>query len=194
MFLATIQFISKELIALKIINCTSENNESNLYLHLGQIISKNKNMDMIIQKSVELGVSKITPIFNKLLKNILNKDYIYKKMKHWKEIIISSCQQCERNIVPEIDEPQCLKKWIKEDKKEKKFFFEKSGKYSINNLDQNINKVRILIGSEYGFSKKDKMYLLKNGFSSLSLGSRTLRMETAAISAISCLQLKFGDF
>jgi len=151
-------------------------------------------MDMIIQKSVELGISKITPIFNNLLKNILNKEYLSKKMKHWKEIVISACQQCERNIIPEINEPQFLKQWIKEDQKEKKIFFEKNGNYTIKNLDKNINKIKFLIGSEYGFSEKDRIRLLNSGFINLSLGPRTLRMETAVISSISCLQLKFGDF
>lgn len=193
-YLTVIQLISNKLIILKIIHCINENNESKLRLHLGQIISKNKNMDIIIQKSVELGVSKITPIFNKSLKKILNKEYISKKMEHWKKIIISTCQQCERNIIPKMNEPKFLDQWFQEKTIEKKIFFEKNGNYTIKNLNSNIFNIRILIGSEHGFSKEDKISLLKNGFMDLSLGPRILRMETAVIAAISCLQLKLGDF
>jgi len=63
-FFAEIINIKKNEINVKIFQNELKNTESCLYTHLGQVISKNKKMDFAIQKSVEMGVNSITPLFS----------------------------------------------------------------------------------------------------------------------------------
>ncbi|WDI79143.1 16S rRNA (uracil(1498)-N(3))-methyltransferase [Candidatus Purcelliella pentastirinorum] len=193
-YLGNIISIDKNKLQLKLIKQIKKKYESPLNIHLGQIISTDKKMKWIIQKSVELGINTITPLFSK--KNVIkiNKYKIKNKINKWKKIIISACQQCGRNILPKIKKPIKLEEWIK--KKEKniiKINFYHKTKNKINKIKKPKKKFKILIGSEKGLLIEEIKMLNNYKFINISLGPRILRTETAAIVAITTIQLIFGD-
>lgn len=122
------------------------------------------------------------------------KDYISKKIIHWKKIAISACQQCNRNIVPKIHNPNHLIEWCKNKKNsDTKILFNKESLLKINKFSKSIQRIQLLIGPEGGFSSEEIKEIINSGFVSISLGPRKLRTETAALAAMTALQMRFGD-
>ncbi|ANZ22610.1 16S rRNA methyltransferase [Buchnera aphidicola (Diuraphis noxia)] len=193
-FFAKIICITFHAIKIKIYKNEIKNNESSINIHIGQVISKNDKIEFIIQKSTEMGIKQITPLFSENC-NIQQKFFNFShKIKRWKKIIISSCQQCNRNIIPKIKKPEDILSWCKNNKKnDMKIIFHPESDVTINQLTEFKKYIRIVIGPEGGFSKNEIKKIIKCGFTSVKLGPRILRTETAAIVAITALQTKFGE-
>ncbi|AEH39849.1 16S rRNA methyltransferase [Buchnera aphidicola (Cinara tujafilina)] len=194
-YYAKILNIQTKKIIVNIIKKQEENNESPIKIHLIQIISKKTKMNFTIEKSVELGVSSITPIISSYSK----KNYLYKniekKINYWNNIIIAACSQSQRNIIPILCQPKKLNEWNKTvPHSEIKIYFHKHTHNKINIIqNRNIKDIYLIIGSEKGFSKNEMEYMDKKNFLPVSLGPRVLRTETAAIAAITSIQILFGD-
>lgn len=193
-FFAKIVFFSYKIIKIKIFDRKLKNVESPLHIHLGQVISKNyKKMDLIIQKSIEMGVNIITPLFlyNSYHQN--NSINISHKIQRWEKIAIAACQQCKRNIIPKIHDPINIFSWCKKSNYDIKIVFDPNATLKIYQLQKTIKSIQIIIGSEQGFCDKDIQKFIQYGFVSMKLGPRILRTETASIAAITTLQMQFGD-
>ena len=183
--------IQKNKITIHIIKKQEENNESPIRIHLIQIISKKEKMHFTIEKSVELGVSTITPIISdQPIRYCLKK-----KIKYWNNVIISSCAQSKRNILPKLYQPKKLNEWNKTVSSEEiKIYFHRKSNNKINQIqNKNLKNIYLIIGPEKGFSKHEMEYMNKKSFLSISLGPRILRTETAAITAITSVQILLGD-
>jgi len=168
-------------------------NESPLSIHLFQGISKGERMDFAIQKSVELGVHNITPVFCERTVVNLKADRLEKKIQHWQSIAISACEQSGRNIVPKINEPCSLKNALQLNSDNLKLMLEPSSNTSLNTLTPNNNLFSLYIGPEGGFSDNEIALAKQNSLLGVTLGPRILRTETAALSAITAIQLLWGD-
>ncbi|WP_120513317.1 16S rRNA (uracil(1498)-N(3))-methyltransferase [Photobacterium salinisoli] len=167
--------------------------ESPLDLHLGQVISRGDKMEFTIQKSVELGVNSITPLISERCGVKLTQDRFDKKLSQWQKIAISACEQCGRNVVPEIRPVMKLEDWCAEEFDGLKLNLHPRAQYSINTLPTPVNRVRLLIGPEGGLSEQEISMTEAFRFSEVLLGPRVLRTETAAMTAITALQVRFGD-
>jgi 16S rRNA (uracil1498-N3)-methyltransferase len=172
-------------------------NESPLHIHLGQGISRGDRMDYTLQKSVELGVSKITPLFTERCGVKLTGERLTKKVQQWQKIVISACEQSGRVLVPEVTNPVTLDDWLNEQTLALKLNLHPKASHSIMTLTCDMaaheNKTRLLIGPEGGLSDNEIENANKAGFIDVLLGPRVLRTETAALTAITALQCRFGD-
>lgn len=194
-YLATINSIKKKKIIVEIYKEKKNSIKEKYKIHLGQIISEKKKFTFIIEKSVELGVFSITPIFiNK--KKYWNNICIKKNIDYWKKIIISACGQSNRNTLPILyDYIQLSDLFSKIPLEYQKIVFHTKSKNSINNIINFKKKnIFILIGSETGFSENTIKELKKNNFLDISLGPRVLKMETASIVGITAVQLLFNNW
>jgi 16S rRNA (uracil1498-N3)-methyltransferase len=171
----------------------TKNLESPLKIYLGQGISKGERMDLTLQKATELGVTSITPIFSARTEVHLKGEREIKKCQHWEKVIISSCEQCGRNIVPILHTPIHIYEWIKNTGPGSKILLDHESTIGFKELDLE-NPVYLLAGPEGGFSLEEKDYAKAHQFIGVSLGPRVLRTETAALAAISTLQILKGDF
>ena len=104
-FNATIVEITKRLVKVHLTQLIQQNKESELMLHLAQGIGRGDKMELIIQKTTELGITRITPIFSKYCGVNLSADRLEKKHRQWQDIAIAACEQSGRNILPQIDAP-----------------------------------------------------------------------------------------
>lgn len=190
---ATLTDVQKRSCQVKITSYQSTDNESPLHLHLGQVISRGDRMEFVIQKAVELGVNEITPLISERCGVKLNAERMAKKQQQWQKIAIAACEQSGRNIVPVIHATQTLPQWCEEEINCCKLTLHPRAKYSINTLPDDINHVRLLIGPEGGLSDQEINLTETLAFTETLLGPRILRTETAALTAITALQCRFGD-
>ncbi|GAJ73535.1 ribosomal RNA small subunit methyltransferase E [Vibrio sp. JCM 18904] len=193
-FPAVISEVSKKSVLVNITERVENSIESPLDLHLGQVISRGDKMEFTIQKSVELGVNTITPLISERCGVKLDQKRFEKKLAQWQKIAISACEQCRRNVVPEIRPIMSLEEWCKEEYDGLKLNLHPRAKYSINTLPTPpVEKVRLLIGPEGGLSSEEIEMTREYQFEETLLGPRVLRTETAALTAITALQVRFGD-
>lgn len=167
--------------------------ESPLHLHLGQVISRGEKMEFTIQKSIELGVNVITPLISKRCGVKLDTTRLEKKRLQWQKIAIAACEQCGRNVIPEIRPVQNLAEWCAEPEQGLKLNLHPRAQLSINTLPNPIKKIRLLIGPEGGLDTDEIIFASQQHFNDILLGPRVLRTETTALTAITALQLRFGD-
>ena len=175
-----------------------KNIESPLNIHLAQGISRGDRMDFTLQKSVELGVNTITPIFTERCGVKLNNDRLIKKHEQWQKIVISACEQSGRCTVPIVNTPISLQDWLIQPTTALKINLHPKAKHSIMNFpvienNQQPIKVRLLIGPEGGLSDEEINQANNADCIDVLLGPRVLRTETAALTAITALQCRFGD-
>ncbi|MGF1853144.1 16S rRNA (uracil(1498)-N(3))-methyltransferase [Vibrio satsumensis] len=192
-FPATIAEVSKKKVTVNVSGRIERSSESPLDLHLGQVISRGDKMEFTIQKSVELGVNTITPLISERCGVKLDTKRFEKKLAQWQKIAIAACEQCGRNTVPVIRPIMQLEEWCSEPSEALKLNLHPRAKYSINTLPEPINKVRLLIGPEGGLSAEEIGMTEQYKFEETLLGPRVLRTETAALTAITALQVRFGD-
>lgn len=167
--------------------------ESPLDIHLGQGISRGDRMDWVLQKSVELGVTEITPLITERCGIKLSPQRWEKKHEQWQKIVIAACEQCGRNIIPKLYAPTAFSDWIHLSTNQIRLTLHPRAQQCFRHMPVPPAGARLLIGPEGGFSDQEVYQTEQNGFSSVQLGPRILRTETAAISAISALQAIHGD-
>src|SRR5256885_9946520 len=76
--------------------------ESPLAIALAQCVSSGDRMDATLQKSTELGVSKIVPIASERSVVRLSSNRADRRVDRWRNVVIAACEQCGRNQVPEV--------------------------------------------------------------------------------------------
>lgn len=167
--------------------------ESPLAFHLGQVISRGEKMEFTIQKSVELGVDVITPLFSSRCGVKLSGERLEKKIQQWQSIAIAACEQSGRNHVPLIRPAMMLNQWLNEPTDDVKLNLHPKAKYSVNTLPPPQAGIRLLVGPEGGLSDDEITQAREQHFIDILLGPRVLRTETAALTAITALQCRFGD-
>ncbi|MGL5800591.1 MAG: 16S rRNA (uracil(1498)-N(3))-methyltransferase [Plesiomonas sp.] len=193
-FSASITENSKKQVQVNITAQQADDRESPLQLHLGQVISRGEKMEFTIQKSVELGVNVITPLISERCGVKLDAERMEKKIQQWQKIAIAACEQCGRNTLPLIRPLMKLEQWCAEEDGSLKLNLHPRARYSINTLPALPPAgVRLLIGPEGGLSVEEIGMTETYHFTETLLGPRVLRTETAALTAITALQVRFGD-
>ena len=98
--------ISKRQVEVSIKSKKNIKNESNLKVILLQALTSSEKMDLIIQKTTELGVSEIQPIICERSIVKIKNEKIEKKLSHWRQVSIAACEQCGRARIPTIHKPE----------------------------------------------------------------------------------------
>jgi 16S rRNA (uracil1498-N3)-methyltransferase len=196
-FLCEIETIGKKETSLRIIDKTAPTSpESDLDLTLGVAFLKGEKFDLVIQKAVELGVTRFIPMITKRC-DVKFKD-ADKKRERWQKIILEASKQCGRAKLMEIESPINFELLIKNSAAERLsgrnfvLFSEKSGD-SFSNL-KSAKTITVLIGSEGGWDDSEIVLARTNEVQIITLGGRILRAETAVIAISALLQNHFGDF
>jgi 16S rRNA (uracil1498-N3)-methyltransferase len=192
-FSAEIVQADKKQVQARLLGSETDNRESPLFLHLGQVMSRGEKMEFTIQKSIELGVNVITPLFSERCGVKLDAERLNKKLQQWQKIAIGACEQCGRNQIPEIRPVMNLETWCQEQDDALKLNLHPRASASINTLPLPVERVRLLIGPEGGLSAEEIAMTARYQFTDILLGPRVLRTETTALTAITALQVRFGD-
>tara|TARA_B100000945_G_scaffold269833_1_gene230919 strand:- start:2855 stop:3598 length:744 start_codon:yes stop_codon:yes gene_type:complete len=173
---------------------------SSLRLEILQAIPKQKALDFILQKTTELGVSRLDVFCGIHSPKTFNASENGHHLKRWHRVVSEASKQCERQFAPEIHFhtdinsaletlPECPNSWMLDPKIADSISWKKISKIG----NEKIKHHRLLIGPEGGLHKDEIKQSLCSGMRPLYLGPRILRSETAAISAVSILQFLWGD-
>ncbi len=189
-FSCTVRKISKKETELTVLKETVPRSpESSLDLTLSVALLKGEKFDFVIQKAVELGVTKFVPL-NTERADVKLKDG-EKKMERWRKIVVEATKQCGRARLMEIETPVDFKEFIASAKGTRILFAENSGE-SFSSV-KNVGKIVAVTGAEGGWETAEIEAARENGFQIVTFGGRILRAETAAISIAGILQHRFGD-
>lgn len=169
--------------------------ELGVRLYLFQALPKSDKMELIIQKAVELGVYEIVPTEMTRCVVKLNDKKKSSKTQRWQAISESASKQSKRNIIPTVQEPVSYKQALNIAKDLDMLIVPYENERGMIATKEALSKIKdgmsvgILIGPEGGFEEKEVEAAVNIGGLPISLGSRILRTETAAIAALSICML-----
>lgn len=168
--------------------------ESSLDVTLIQAIARGDRMDLALAKAVELGVTRIQPLFSERGQVKLDGERLAKKQDHWQRRVESAAEQSGRLIcpvvAPAIDMDSLLD--IAPELDTLDLMLAPTAAQSLSQITAR-NRVRLLIGPESGLSHDEIERAAAAGWQALALGPRILRTETAGMATLAALQTAWGD-
>lgn len=167
--------------------------ESGLFCEVLQGLGRADHMDWTIQKTAELGVSRILLFNSERSQVALKPAQLQKRLRHWRGVAISACEQSGRVIIPEIEFKRDPAAAINDCRAAAKLLLNFGGAALARALQPPMASVAILLGPEGGLNPAEIEHAKTAGFKPVSLGPRVLRTETAATAAIALLQARLGD-
>ena len=191
-----------EKIKCKIIDKIKVNTESNIFVSIYQVLPKADKMELIIQKSVELGVYDITPIEMKRCIVKIKENDKNKKIERWQKIAEVAAKQSGRNHIPVINNIININQICKNIKSYDIVFVAYENEKE-NTLKEQLKilkekeavdlKIAVIIGPEGGIDEKEIETLKENGAKIITLGKRILRTETVALNVLSNIMYELED-
>ncbi|GJM06519.1 MAG: ribosomal RNA small subunit methyltransferase E [marine bacterium B5-7] len=186
-FLCEVTETARHAVTLLCREAITRQTESPCKLHLYQAIARGDRMDFGIQKAVELGVTAITPM---VTEHSLSHKEAEKRLVHWQGVIVSACEQCERQVIPALHAPQTFDEVLTTTADQTNVLLHVTGE--VLSLKEKPTQINLFIGPEGDFS--DEELSAAATAHRLRLGPRIMRTETATAAAIAILQSQFGDF
>ena len=167
------------------------------HITLGQAIPKGKNMDLIVQKAVEIGAAEIAPIISDRTVVRLDEENAGAKQSKWQTVAIEAAKQCGQNWLPKVHAPCSLPQFFKE---HRRFDLQLIGslqsdavhlkkilaEYAAEHADRPAS-VLMLVGPEGDFTPAELSLARSQGCRPITLGPVVLRVETASIYCLSIL-------
>ena len=166
---------------------------------LGQAIPKGKNMDLIVQKAVEIGATEIAPIISDRTIVQVDSENAAQKQSKWQQIAVEAAKQCGQNWLPHVHAPRKLSEFFSPAAAES-FDLQLIGSLQpgarhlkqvladYSNEHQRLPRsVLMLVGPEGDFTPAELALARRNGCQPITLGPIILRVETAAIYCLSIL-------
>ncbi|MCA1589849.1 MAG: 16S rRNA (uracil(1498)-N(3))-methyltransferase [Acidobacteria bacterium] len=165
--------------------------ESPAAITLAPAILKGEKFELVIQKSVELGIAGLTPTFS--ARTEVKARDAAKRIDRWRKIALEATKQSGRATLMGIDEPIDFAALVRNavSRSSKIMFAEKGGDIFADL--SGAKDITALIGPEGGWEKSEIEWARDAGFSIVTFGGRILRAETAAIVVGTILQHRFGD-
>ncbi len=178
--------------------------ESPLRITLGLGMAKSDTMDLIVRQAVEMGAMRLAVFRASRSQYGLNGKQAEKKKDRWFKIAAEAICQCGRARAPEIEIFEDLDPFLASADEDGnagrtlKMFAQEDGSGAAlvdlrHRAGPEMQRVLALIGPEGGWDSGESSSLIGAGYTPVSLGPRTLRMETAAVSLVSSIQLLWGD-
>jgi 16S rRNA (uracil1498-N3)-methyltransferase len=172
--------------------------ESPLRLILAVALLKSDKFDLVVQKATELGVVRVVPVSTKLADIRLRDDSdANKRLTRWQRIALEASKQSGRALVPEVVHPISFAALVQspDDTGQRKLMFSEREGQSLLEMKNTLGQPQItaLVGSEGGWTDDELFLARENHWGIVTLGGRTLRAETAAITAAVLLQHLYGD-
>lgn len=171
--------------------------EPNVNIHLYQAMPKGDKFEYIIQKSVELGVSEITPIITSRCISRPDQKSMEKKLERFNKISLEASKQSGRGRIVPINSLLSFDSCIKQAQRSDLalFLYEVGGSGIKSVLDRckTYKTISIIVGSEGGFSEEEALLAQNSGLILTYLGRRILRCETAPTCAISSIMFHSGN-
>lgn len=193
---ATISAANAKAVTLKL-SAPAKTSPPPCHITLAQAVPKGKNMDLIVQKAVELGASAVAPILSDRTIVQLDAAELGKKRAKWQEVALEACKQCGQNHLPKVLEPAPPKAFLEK--------FDRPELLLIASLQPDARPLKtvlaeftsthsrlprsatVFVGPEGDFTPAEISLAKSHGCIPITLGPIILRTETAAIYCLSVL-------
>lgn len=192
-FHATIIELNKSMVRVRLGKFDAVNRESPLQITLAQAVLRSDKMDYVLQKAVELGVTRFIPLITAHSTLKLAPARWQKRSLHWQGVMLAACEQSGRTRLPKLENPMTFDLATTAIKAEQRIILQPCAKQTINSLPF-CQSVSLLVGPEGGWSENELKCARVADYSPVQLGPRVLRAETAGLAAVSLLQSLYGDF
>ena len=197
--LCEVSTITKNEVTVKILSTKTIASEPPVNITLYQCVSKGERMELTIQKCVELGVTKIVPVFSS--RCVVRPDEPKKqksKTERWQKIALEAARQSGRGIIPEVTEPVLFAKAVEQAKGADVFLFpweEERGttlRQELTKLNrEELKEIAVFIGPEGGFDESEAELARKADAATVTIGKRILRTETAGAAVLAMILYEF---
>lgn len=185
-----IETLSNECVQGKILTKREFEREPQIKVTLYQALPKQGKMEVIVQKSVELGVYEILPMVTERTV-VLDKGNFARKTQRWQKVADEAVKQCRRGIIPQVLEPVTLDAVLSLMGKNdlNLFFYEEETVQTLKSILRNcqaekVKRIGVFIGPEGGFSPAEAEKIVAAGAVSVSMGKTILRVETASVASV----------
>ena len=199
-FAATVQQMGRSSVTVQLGAHHPVEREAARAVHLVVGMPANERMDWLVEKATELGVASIQPLMTGRSVLRLSHERATKKTAHWQSIAVAACEQCGRNRVPRVHAVMGFAEWVKSLVKTSANGQRDGTGYLLSLRSDSrtlrdvlalkgsaLSDVTFLCGPEGGLSDGEEQAARDAGFADVSLGTRVLRTETAALAALTLL-------
>jgi 16S rRNA (uracil1498-N3)-methyltransferase len=190
-FRCVVDEIEKKRSSLTIIEETSPaSSESSFEITIAATVLNGEKYDLIIQKAVELGVTRLIPL-QTIRCDAKLKDAA-KRLDRWRRIALEATKQSGRAKLMEVSEPESFDKLIANSKGDNTVLFSERNGGSFSKIKKG-KKLTAIFGPKGGWDDSELEAAHRSGINIVTLGGRILRAETASIAITAILQHRFGD-
>lgn len=194
-FDCSIETVEKDAVVCHVRDSHPAETEPRQQLTLFMALPKSDKMDFIVQKAVELGAREIVPY---LSKNCVSRpDKTEKKVERWQKIALEAAKQCGRGYLPAVGAVVSFEQAAVQAAQSQNalFFYENERQTGLHDaLLHGVGEtVSLMIGPEGGFAPEEAAFAAETGLTSVSLGTRILRCETAPIAALAAVLYAGGN-
>ena len=151
-------------------------------------------MELVIQKAVELGVTRISPLFTERTVVRLTGERLQRREQHWRGVLVAACEQSGRRRVPELCASAALAHWLAQEHPCPLLLDPASAIPLPAYPAPTSGAMTLLTGPEGGLAPKERAQAEQAGFTAVRLGPRILRAETAPLAALAAIQALWGNF
>ena len=172
--------------------------EPSLSVTLYQGLPKSDKMDLIMQKAVELGVTRIVPVLMERSVSRPDPKDSARKLERWRKIVREAGKQSGRCLIPQVSGILTLRELIADPDLPSVNIVpwentDGFGPFAFRNAHPALSSLGILIGPEGGIDQEEISLLQSSGFIPITLGKRILRTETAGLAAVSAIMCLYGE-
>lgn len=194
--------ISDQNVLCNVCDIRQNETEPRVRVTLLQGIPKGEKMELILQKSVELGVCNILPAqMERTVVRFHTEQDAAKKQLRWQKIAEEASKQCGRGVIPQVQPVQSFQEALRHipDEALRLIAYENEQEFSLKDRireamgRRDLREIAVIIGPEGGISPEEYEEAIQAGFVSVSLGRRILRTETAGIAVLAALRYEFED-
>lgn len=192
---AVIQSANKKNLELAVIAASQTGSQPTRQIEIAVALPKGDRQKFLIEKLVELGVSRLIPLKSNRSVAVANS----KVIERLKKQVIEACKQCERNVLMEIAEEQTVPNFVSAvtataTVEKKCLWADPYHGVAINRLSQSavsVPRFIVAVGPEGGFDESESALALAAGFEPVRIGAHILRVETACLAAATVLGLGY---
>lgn len=191
-----IRTLSKDEVVCEIYDTEHCDSEPSLFVTLYMGLPKADKLKLVIQKAVELGVSRITPVLSARCVARPAQEVFEKRLKRYRQLALAAAKQSGRGCVPEVTPFSDLSEAGNRMAKDDLAFvlYERAGRVGTIPALEGKESISFLVGPEGGFEAEEIELLSTQGILPIGLGPRILRCETAPITFLSILMYLSGNF
>jgi 16S rRNA (uracil1498-N3)-methyltransferase len=193
-FEATLNAVARSGVEARLGGRVTPRAESPLRIVLGLAPLKGDRMEIVIQKATELGVAELWPVVTARTDAAARPALKGSRMERWERVASGAAEQCGRAVVPLVAPTLTLASFLERPWSGLRILFLEAGQRApLASLPRPAESVLALVGPAGGWELTEADRLRGAGFLATSLGPRILRAETAAIAAVTALQVLWGD-